>query len=241
MNKVLAIYSCLFFLSAFFTACDDGVSGETMPGPMPFKSERSPYSLNGTVIDEYGVPIADAEIHSMLRFSHPAMTVFRIPLKTMPSTSIRFSMPKEGWATLKVFRLGTRELIATLIDGVLQPGNYVSVFDAGSITNGFYVYQLITKESFTERLMLLQMEDIDALLKTKPLARTDASGKFRLPLSMFGFDEEVAMTSERGPEVIGTSFVDSLAIIVSHSGKRPLVQWMGVNKNSNMEHTYILQ
>lgn len=241
MNKVFATYSCIIIFSAFFAACDNGVSGETMPGPTPFKSERSPYFLNGIVTDAYGIPIADAEIHSMLKFSQPAKTVLRTPLKTMPSTNITFSMPNEGWATLKVFRLGTRELIATLIDGVLQPGNYVSVFDAGSITNGFYVYQLITKERFTERLMLLQMEDIDALVKTKPLARTDASGKFRLPQSMFGFDEEIAMTSEKGPDVFGTSFVDSLAIVVYHSGKRPLVQWMSINKNSTMEHTYILQ
>ncbi|MBP6673275.1 MAG: hypothetical protein KA247_09005 [Bacteroidetes bacterium] len=241
MNKVFATYSCIVFLSALFAACDNGVSGETMPGPTPFKSERSPYFLNGTVIDGHGIPIADAEIHSMLKFSQPAMTVFRTPLKTMPSTNITFSMPNEGWATLKVFRLGTRELIATLIDGVLQPGNYVSVFDAGSLTNGFYVYQLITKENFTERLMLLQMVDISALVQTKPLTRTDAEGKFRLPQSLFGLDEEIAMTSEKGPDVIGKSYVDSLAIVVYQSGKRPFVQWMSVNKNGTMEHTYILQ
>lgn len=241
MKKTCAPYSLLILLAAFLAGCDDSVSGDSISGRTSFQSEHSPYSLIGTVVDEYGTPTVDAEIHFILKFTEPSPTEFRSPMKTMPSTSISFAMPKEGWATLKVFRLGTRDLIATLVEGVLQPGNYTSVFDAGSITNGFYVYQLITKDSFTEKLMVLQRNDIDALVKTKPLTRTDVSGKFRLPQSLFGFDEELMMTSEKGPDVIGRSFVDSIAIVVYQSGKRPLVQWMSVNKNSNMEHTYILQ
>jgi hypothetical protein len=241
MKKTFAPYSLLILLAAFLAGCDDSVSGDSIPGRTFFQSERSPYFLNGTVTDGKGFPVAGAEIHAMLRFSQPLRTQFRIPLKAMPSTNITFSVPIEGSVSLKVYRLGTRELIATLIDGVLKPGNYSSVFDAGSITNGFYVYQLVTKDTFTEKLMVLQMEDISALVMTTPLTRTDAEGKFRLAQSLFGFDEEIMMTSEKGPDVIGRSYVDSIAIVVNQSGKRPLIQWMSINKNSTMEHTFTLQ
>lgn len=241
MIRILLPYFFILLLALHSTGCDSGVSGGSIPGDAFFKSERSPYFLNGTVTDGKGFPLAGAEIHTMLKFSQPSRNQFRIPLKAMPSTSITFSVPIEGSVSLKVFRLGTREHIVTLIEGVLKPGNYSSVFDAASLTNGFYVYQLITKESFTERLMLLQMDDLAALVKTKPLTTTDAEGKFRLPQSLFGLDEEILMTSEMGPDVLGRSYVDSIAIVVNQSGKRPLIQWMSINKNSTLERTFTLQ
>ncbi|MFZ4621061.1 MAG: hypothetical protein ACOYNS_10905 [Bacteroidota bacterium] len=241
MKNFFSAILIVFAATAVFNGCDDSVSGGSIPGPARFLSEQSPYYLNGTVTDGKGFPIAGAEIHYMFTLWMPVRSGFRIPMKTMPSTNITFDMPLEGQVSLKIYRLGTRELVSTLIDKVLLAGRYSVTFNAATLTNGFYIYQLITKDTFSEKLMLLNIDDVSALVKTTPLTRTDAEGKFRLPQSVFGLDEKISVTTEKGPEVVAAAFIDSIAIVVYQSGKLPLIQWMSINKNSTMEHTYILQ
>ncbi len=58
-----------------------------------------------------------------------------------PSTVIEFSIPSTGNATLKVFDVLGRE-VATLVDGILEPGNHKAWFDAGDLGSGIYFYRL---------------------------------------------------------------------------------------------------
>ena len=110
MRNLTIILFCSIIFAAVFNGCDDGVSGGSIPGPERFLSEQSPYFLSGTVTDGKGFPLAGAEIHYMFTLQMPARTAFRIPMKTMPSTQIGFSMPVAGQASLKVYRLGTGRL-----------------------------------------------------------------------------------------------------------------------------------
>ena len=58
-----------------------------------------------------------------------------------PSTTIKYSIPKQSYATLKVFDVLGRE-VATLADGEHAQGNYKLEFNASNLTSGIYFYRI---------------------------------------------------------------------------------------------------
>jgi hypothetical protein len=58
-----------------------------------------------------------------------------------PVTRIKYSVPKTGYLTIKVYDLMGRE-VATIFEGVQQAGNYSVTFDAGGLAGGIYLYQM---------------------------------------------------------------------------------------------------
>lgn len=233
----------LFLLSSLMliSGCDEPVSGNITSGSTFFQSEYSPYVLNGTVLDENGLPVSGAEIHFMLKLWNSPALLKRTPNKTTPSTYISFGNPISGAVSLRIYRLGTREYITTLLDTNLSSGQFSVYFNSGAYTNGYYIYQLAMNGTVHEKLMLNHNTDLSILLKSEPLTRSDAEGKFRLPVSVFGLEERMIVTNETSPNAVGIVTVDSIAIVVHQSGKLPLVQWMSVTNKSNMEQTYILK
>ncbi|MFA5832440.1 MAG: hypothetical protein WDA22_03080 [Bacteroidota bacterium] len=236
LNIVFFSTATFFFLSS----CQEYSTGSSINGKVGFVSERSPYVLDGKVVDVNNIPVVGAEIHYMFMLHQSSPEKTEAPNRSMLSITISFSISKDGWTSLRIYRLGSRELIATLTDTVLQAGMYSRTFDAGRVTNGLYVYQLISDKIFEEKLFYLLHGDMESLLKTRPLAKTDVEGKFRLPQSFFGLDEEFTVTNEKG-SVIGKSMIDSIGIVVYQNAKHPLVQWMNITKNRNMEATFTLQ
>ncbi|MEW6196658.1 MAG: exo-alpha-sialidase [Bacteroidota bacterium] len=67
-----------------------------------------------------------------------------------PTTTIRFSLPKNEFVQLKVFNMLGQE-ITKLIDGELNSGEHSVVFNANDLASGIYFYQLKTN-SFTKEL-----------------------------------------------------------------------------------------
>ncbi len=73
-----------------------------------------------------------------------------------PSTSIRYDLPLRQPVVLKVYDVVGRE-VATLADGVEDPGVHVVTWDAGRYASGVYYYRLITNGfSETRKLLLLK-------------------------------------------------------------------------------------
>lgn len=60
-----------------------------------------------------------------------------------PSTTIRFSLPKNEYVQLKVFNMLGQE-IAKLVDGELNSGEHTVVFNANDLSSGIYFYRLTT-------------------------------------------------------------------------------------------------
>jgi photosystem II stability/assembly factor-like uncharacterized protein len=58
-----------------------------------------------------------------------------------PSTTISFELPKESFATLRVFNL-LGQTLATLVNEKMKAGVYQSKFDAARMPSGIYFYQL---------------------------------------------------------------------------------------------------
>jgi hypothetical protein len=71
-----------------------------------------------------------------------------------PTTTISFSMPETGLASLKVFDLAGHE-VATLVNGLMNRGEQSVVFDGTNLSSGVYFYTFETAGVSTTRKMVL--------------------------------------------------------------------------------------
>jgi hypothetical protein len=73
-----------------------------------------------------------------------------------PSTTIKFSIPKQSFVTLKVYDLLGRE-VASLVNKELQAGSYKTQFNASNLASGVYLYRLNAGGFVqTKKLMLMK-------------------------------------------------------------------------------------
>jgi hypothetical protein len=73
-----------------------------------------------------------------------------------PSTTIKYSIPKEGYVTIKIYNTIGEE-VAILVNEVKQVGNYESQFNATSLPSGIYFYKL-QAGSFVETKKMVLMK-----------------------------------------------------------------------------------
>lgn len=85
----------------------------------------------------------------------PVFQMGNYPNPFNPSTEIQFSVPEDGFATLKVFNMLGQE-VATLFSGVAKAGHYVSAtFNASRFASGVYLSRLeYNGKSMVQRMLL---------------------------------------------------------------------------------------
>jgi len=73
-----------------------------------------------------------------------------------PVTNVKFTIPKDGNASLKIYdMLGTE--IATYLDGFVKAGTYNAEIDGSNWSSGVYFYKLTTPEfTDTKKMMLVK-------------------------------------------------------------------------------------
>jgi hypothetical protein len=108
----------------------------------------------GTGIAKYtspsGINLISGEVPSDYNLSQNYPNPFN------PVTNIKFSIPNQGFVTLKVFNSLGKE-VATLVNEVTNTGTYVVDFDASNFTSGVYFYRLQSDNfSETKRMMLIK-------------------------------------------------------------------------------------
>ncbi len=73
-----------------------------------------------------------------------------------PTTTIQYSIPKQGIVSLKVYDLLGQEM-ATLVNNEQDAGNYTVDFDASKLASGVYIYKLSAGNiSLAKKFMLLK-------------------------------------------------------------------------------------
>ncbi len=116
---------------------------------------------SATVVDTFGVmKVSDLSditgIEKLPGIAQSFDLAQNYPNPFNPSTSIRFSIPEEGFVTLKVFNIIGQE-VATLVNEVKTTGNYEVSFDASQLTSGIYFYTINTGNySQTKKMMLIK-------------------------------------------------------------------------------------
>jgi hypothetical protein len=74
-----------------------------------------------------------------------------------PTTSIEFSVPSDGHATVKVFNVLGQQ-VATLFSGAAQAGHFTSVsFDGSRFASGVYYYTIeFGGQRLVKRMLMLK-------------------------------------------------------------------------------------
>ena len=73
-----------------------------------------------------------------------------------PSTEIRFSIAERGRTSLKIYNL-LGEMVAALVDGLMEPGQHTATWNARGFPSGVYIYRLESGSATeTRRLILLK-------------------------------------------------------------------------------------
>ncbi|MBI2428590.1 MAG: hypothetical protein HYV29_07325 [Ignavibacteriales bacterium] len=161
--------------------------------------------------------------------------------KTNPTVFISFGIAKQGQTTLRVYRFGTRKLVATLVDTILPAGQYSIFFDTKDLTNGMYVYQLHAESLFVQKKLALMNPDLSQLSQTQPLAKTEGTGKFQIPFSVLGIGEEIFYTNGIG-ETLGSFTLDSISVVIFQKEKPAvLVEGFSIDPNQNLIRTFTIK
>ncbi len=71
-----------------------------------------------------------------------------------PTTSIKFAIPKDGFASLKVYNM-LGQLVGTYLDGFIKAGYYNAGVDGSELSSGIYFYTLTTKDFVETKKMNL--------------------------------------------------------------------------------------
>jgi hypothetical protein len=71
-----------------------------------------------------------------------------------PTTNIRFSIPKDGNVSLKIYDM-TGAVAQTYVDGYLKAGVYNAEVDASNLSSGVYFYTMKTADFMQTRKMIL--------------------------------------------------------------------------------------
>ncbi|MHB8338047.1 MAG: T9SS type A sorting domain-containing protein, partial [Ignavibacteriaceae bacterium] len=73
-----------------------------------------------------------------------------------PSTVIKYSVPKSGIVTLKVYNMLGQE-VATLVNQMQNSGNYIVNFNANNLASGVYMYRIQSGDfTLTKKMELLK-------------------------------------------------------------------------------------
>jgi hypothetical protein len=71
-----------------------------------------------------------------------------------PSTTIEYTIPKDGYVSLKVFDITGRE-IASLVDKYQNAGSYIVMWDASKFSSGVYFYRIVAGDYIATKRMVL--------------------------------------------------------------------------------------
>ena len=71
-----------------------------------------------------------------------------------PITQVNYSVPQQEYISLKVYNLLGQE-VATLFEGIRQPGNYEATFDGSGLASGVYIYRLSANDFVEVKKLVL--------------------------------------------------------------------------------------
>jgi hypothetical protein len=104
--------------------------------------------------DEYGTSIGIKIIGSAIPGKYFLSQNYPNPFN--PATRIRFGLPVSSYVTIAIFDINGRE-ISTLVDKVLQPGTYETIFESDKLAGGIYFYKMLTGDfSGTGKMLLIK-------------------------------------------------------------------------------------
>ena len=124
------------------------------PRSLTFNPESLSVTLGGASVF---LPVFEAVVITATEETPPLSTTTlsgNYPNPFSAASEIHFHLSAPGPVTLDVYDLLGRR-VATLVSGVLGPGDHRVRFEAGTLPNGLYVYRLKTRTGSLTRTMTL--------------------------------------------------------------------------------------
>ncbi|MBI5214691.1 MAG: hypothetical protein HY960_02955 [Ignavibacteriae bacterium] len=137
-----------------FLACSDDDN--------PIGSTQQSLRLFGKVVDSLGVPIDSVGVHYL--FEYKSGKFLKSP-SSPPSTQIRYSLPHRSYVRIDIFRWFTRDSISSFINDTLNAGIHTFTVDVSTMTNGFYIYRVITNNLVQEKYFALLNTNISEVIQ----------------------------------------------------------------------------
>ncbi len=130
-----------------FVQINPSTAKATKIGSTNFKSAYS-LVIRGSVVTAVEAPAAETNAPKIFALAQNHPNPFN------PTTAIKFYLPTNAEATLKVFDLSGRE-VATLVHSKLVAGEHEVKFEASALAAGVYVYRLEAAGQVATRKLLL--------------------------------------------------------------------------------------
>jgi hypothetical protein len=108
------------------------------------------HDINGTVheydLTAQATPEAPMPVEYALHQNYPN------PFN--PTTTLSFDLLESGFASLKVYNLLGQEVV-TVVNGMMEHGSHIAVFDAADLPSGVYIYRLEAGDFVSQKKMML--------------------------------------------------------------------------------------
>lgn len=115
------------------------------------KEQRNEEQLKD-LIPSYGKDFANKNVTNELVSNYSLSQNYPNPFN--PTTNIKYSLPKAGFVTIKVFDVVGR-MVKELVSEFKETGNYSVVFDGSNISSGIYFYRIETNNFVDTKRMVL--------------------------------------------------------------------------------------
>lgn len=172
---------------------------------------------------ENGNPVADVGIHIKNHFDPGGFTEGE-----HIEVDIHFTASMTGVYRMDLFRLGSNEIFATVLDDTLGEGDQKVTVPDSLLSNGVYVYQITTPtEATAENNFLINKPD-STLGYTEPLTSTNTQGEFEIDADYLPIDKVFSREGNEQFEV-----TDSLQIIVVREENIVARKFIKVSENED--------
>jgi len=96
-------------------------------------------ALSGKVLRYEGEPFGIDPANTSIPTEYSLLQNYPNPFN--PATTIKYSVPKAGNVTIKIFDINSKEIM-TVVNNYHTAGNYIESIDLSSFSSGVYFYEL---------------------------------------------------------------------------------------------------
>ncbi len=198
----------------------------------PFEGGYEPVAFKGSVVDTSGNPISGVGVHYLFStYSKRELNTSN----TQPATIIKFTIPDSGYVRVKILRWYSRDSIDTVVDGPYKAGTYTIDISSLKLTNGVYIYQVVTAYTFTERAFLVSYDAIQDLYSKTPLTQSASDGKFSIPLGVFAVNMPVVSANS------DTTYIsNNIQMVLYKEGYQTLTKPISIDLTKDNTQTFVL-
>jgi hypothetical protein len=251
----------IMLVSIFISACSNSTESDRKVNKLYVQiSDANGWKIEGVGLHFYAqinptFSIQNLNTHNLLITSSDTSVIpleyklyQNFPNPFNPQTTIMFSVPISGMATLRLLNIVDLTVVQTLVDRNLPAGVHSVLWDGKNdadeyVTNNIYSYQLQIEGFEDTKSLFLNMIDPEHIksLNCVPLAYSNSDGKIDLDYKYFPIGEEVLRVDSNGNELGIFTIPDSLQLVFIKDNYQPKSSSVLIDMTKPLELSIILE